>query len=177
MPDLSSPRLVKVPSTAPPYDCQVHGARCPADLVPGTEEAPAAPVLPVAAVLPVPAVVPVLAAAPDPVGARPRQLAVVIVEVLAGVRPDRQLVCLATDRVRARVGNLAPILAAGRRPRIARIVVSRPADRVVEMTVVVNFGARSRALAMRFEHAAARPAAPGWPARPARWLCTALEAG
>ena len=109
--------------------------------------------------------------------ARPRQLAVVIVEVLAGVRPDRQLVSLATDRVRARVGNLAPLLAAGRRPRIARIVMSRPADRIVEMTVVVNFGARSRALAMRFEHATARPAAPGWPARPARWLCTALEAG
>ncbi len=100
-----------------------------------------------------------------------------IVEVLAGVRPDRQLVPLATDRVRARVGNLAPLLASGRRPRIARIVRSRPADRVVEMTVVVNFGARSRALAMRFEHAAARPATPGWPARPARWLCTALEAG
>jgi Family of unknown function (DUF6459) len=181
MPDLSSPRLVKVPSTAPPYDCQVHGARCPADLVPGAEEAPAAAVSPVPAVVPVPAVLPVAPVpavlAAGPVGARPRQLAVVIVEVLAGVRPDRQLVCMATDRVRARVGNLAPLLAAGRRPRIARIVVSRPADRVVEMTVVVNFGARSRALAMRFEHAAARPAAPGWPARPARWLCTALEAG
>jgi Family of unknown function (DUF6459) len=178
MPDVSSPRLVKVPATAPPYDCQVHGARCPADLVPGAGEAPAAAVSPVAPVLPVPAALPVPAVlAAGPVGARPRQLAVVIVEVLAGVRPDRQLVCMATDRVRARVGNLAPLLAAGRRPRIARIVMSRPADRVVEMTVVVNFGARSRALAMRFEHTAARPAAPGWPARPARWLCTALEAG
>jgi hypothetical protein len=187
MPDVSSPRLVKVPATAPPYDCQVHGARCPADLVPGAGEAPAATVSPGATVSPVPAVVPVPAVSPvlavpavlaaGPVGARPRQLAVVIVEVLAGVRPDRQLVCMATDRVRARVGILAPLLAAGRRPRIARIVMSRPADRVVEMTVVVNFGARSRALAMRFEHAAARPAAPGWPARPARWLCTALEAG
>ena len=174
MPDLSSLRLVKVPPTAPPYDCQVHGARCPAgaDVVPGVEEAPAVPVVPVAPAVPV---APVLAT--DPVAARPRQLAVVIVEVLAGVRPDRQLVSLATDRVRARAGILAPLLAAGRRPRIARIVMSRPADRVVEMTVVVNFGARSRALAMRFEHAAARPAAPGWPARPARWLCTALEAG
>ena len=32
MPDLSlsSLRLVKVPNAAPPYDCQVHGARCPA---------------------------------------------------------------------------------------------------------------------------------------------------
>ena len=108
---------------------------------------------------------------------RPRQLALVIVEVLAGVRPDRQLVPVATDRVRARIRNLAPLLAADRRPRIARIVTSRPAARVLEMTVVVNFGARSRALAMRFEHVAARPAAPGWPARPARWLCTAIEAG
>jgi Family of unknown function (DUF6459) len=195
MPDLSSLRLVKVPPTAPPYDCQVHGARCPAgaDVVPGVEEAPAVPVAPVAAaaVSAAAAVAPAAvapaavvarlsvrpAAVADPVAARPRQLAVVIVEVLAGVRPDRQLVCMATDRVRARAGNLAPLLAAGRRPRIARIVMSRPADRVVEMTLVVNFGARSRALAMRFEQAAARPAAPGWPARPARWLCTALEAG
>ncbi|HME63484.1 MAG TPA: Rv3235 family protein [Streptosporangiaceae bacterium] len=184
MPDLSSLRLVKVPPTAPPYDCQVHGARCPAgaDIVPGVEETPAVPVAPVlaATVSPTGAVSRRSArpaAGEDPVAARPRQLAVVIVEVLAGVRPDRQLVSLATDRVRARVGNLAPLLAAGRRPRIARIVMSRPADRIVEMTVVVNFGARSRALAMRFEHATARPAAPGWPARPARWLCTALEAG
>jgi Family of unknown function (DUF6459) len=192
MPDLSSLRLVKVPSTAPPYDCQVHGARCPAgaDVVPAVPDLPVAPISPAAAVSSAAAVSPAAvspaavsqlsarpAAAADPVAARPRQLAVVIVEVLAGVRPDRQLVPLATDRVRARVGNLAPLLAAGRRPRIARIVMSQPADRVVEMTVVVNFGARSRALAMRFEHAAARPAAPGWPARPARWLCTALEAG
>ena len=179
MPDLSSLRLVKVPSTAPPYDCQVHGACCPSGA-----DVPAGPVLPVAAVAPVAAAAAAVSqrsagpvAAADPVTARPRQLAVVIVEVLAGVRPGRQLVSLATDRVRARAGNLAPLLAAGRQPRISRIVMSRPADRVVEMTVVVNFGARSRALAMRFEHAAARPAAPGWPARPPRWLCTALEAG
>ena len=175
MPDVSSLRLVKVPPTAPPYDCQVHGAWCAAgaDVVPGVEETPAVSVLPAGAVSRRSA----RPAVEDPVAARPRQLAVVIVEVLAGVRPDRQLVSLATDRVRARARNLAPLLAAGRRPRIARIVMSRPADRIVEMTVVVNFGARSRALAMRFEHAAARPAAPGWPARPARWLCTALEAG
>ena len=185
MPDLSSLRLVKVPPTAPPYDCQVHGARCPAsaDVVPGVEETPAVPVVSAVPAVPAGAVSrrsarPARPAAEeDPAAARPRLLAVVIVEVLAGVRPDRQLVCMATDRVRARVGNLAPLLAAGRRPRIARIVMSRPADRIVEMTVVADFGARSRALAMRFEHASARPAAPGWPARPARWLCTALEAG
>jgi hypothetical protein len=186
-------RLVTVPDAAPPYDCQVHGSRCqvvaaagraPAEvtaagagLAPAAEVPPAevAPAEVAPAELPPAGVAP--AAAADPATARPRQLALVIVEVLTGARPDRQLVPLATDRVRARVRGLAPLLASGRRPRVVRIVTSRPAVRVVEMTVVVDFGPRSRALAMRFEHVAARPAAPGWPARPARWLCTALEAG
>jgi len=183
MPELSALhlvnlRLVTVPDAAPPYDCQIHGARCPARAADQTipaaadmrlAERPAALGPPAALVPP--------AARADPATAWPRRLAVVIVEVLAGVRPDRQLVPLATDRVRARIRGLAPLLACDRRPRIARIVTSRPAARIVEMTVVVNFGVRSRALAMRFEHVAARPAAPGWPARPARWLCTAIEAG
>jgi len=180
-------RLVKVPDAAPPYDCQVHGAQCPGPAGQAMAEptagaagaAPAGLALPVA--VPRSVVRPAGAAPPavavDPAAAWPRRLAVVIVEVLAGVRPDRQLVMLATDRVRARVAGLAPLLACGQRPRITRIVTSRPAARVVEMTVVVNFGPRSRALALRVEHMAARPAAPGWPARPARWLCTAIEAG
>ena len=197
MPELPAPRLmnlrlVKVPDAAPPYDCQVHGDRCPmpdadqkvpstADEAPGAALAGAA--LPGAALagaalagaaLPGAALP---AATADPATARPRQVALVIVEVLAGVRPDRQLVPLATERVRARVRGLTPLLASERRPRIARIVASRPAARIVEMTVVASFGPRSRALAMRFEHVAARPAAPGWPARPPRWLCTAIEAG
>jgi hypothetical protein len=185
-PSLSSLRLVKVPHAAPPYDCQIHGARCPA----GADGPIVGPVVEVASAEQSGAAAPPAPPAPltgaggaadpaaaDPAAVGPRQLALVIVEVLAGVRPDRQLVPVATDRVRARIRNLAPLLAADRRPRIARIVTSRPAARVLEMTVVVNFGARSRALAMRFEHVAARPATPGWPARPARWLCTAIEAG
>jgi hypothetical protein len=178
--------LVTVPDAAPPYDCPIHGARClpvagriGPDAVDRTAaERPAALAQPTAGADMAGAVV----AGADPAGADPagawlRRLAVVIVEVLAGVRPDRQLVPLATDRVRARIRGLVPLLACDRRPRIARIVTSRPAARVVEMTVVVHFGVRSRALAMRFEHVAARPASPGWPARPARWLCTAIEAG
>ena len=193
MPELSAlrgvnPRLVKVPDAAPPYDCQIHGARCPARC-PGQTVAATVDVAPAALAphmvappagapsLVAPSLVAPSAGAADLTSAWPRQLAVVIVEVLAGVRPDRQLVAVATDRVRARVAGLAPLLACDRRPRITRIVTSRPAARVVEMTVVVNFGPRSRALALRVEHVAARPAAPGWPARPARWLCTAIEAG
>ena len=160
MPELSAlrgvnPRLVKVPDAAPPAGVPSLGAPS----------------------LGAPSLGAPSAGGADLTSAWPRQLAVVIVEVLAGVRPDRQLVALATDRVRARIRGLVPLLASDRRPRIARIVTSRPTARVVEMTVVVRFGVRSRALAMRFEHVAARPASPGWPARPARWLCTAIEAG
>ena len=165
-------RLVNVPDAAPPYDCQVHGAQCPAPV--GQTVAATAEVVPAGLA---PRSVAPLAVAVDPGGAWPRRLAVVIVEVLAGVRPDRQLIVLATDRVRARIAGLAPLLACDQRPRITRIVTSRPAARVVEITVVVNFGPRWRALALRAEHVAGRPAAPGRPARPARWLCTAIEGG
>jgi hypothetical protein len=107
----------------------------------------------------------------------PRQFAQVIVEILAGSRPLRQTVGWTTDRVRAQIGDLAQLLASGQRPRIRRVVMSQPVASVVEMTVVVSFGARSRALAMRFEHMPARQPVPGLPARPARWLCTELETG
>jgi len=107
----------------------------------------------------------------------PRQFAQVIVEVLAGVRPQRQIDPLTTDRVRARIRHLGPVLAADRRPKIQRVMTSRPAAGVVEMTVVVSFGPRSRALAMRLEYVVGREAAPGLPSRPARWLCTELETG
>jgi Family of unknown function (DUF6459) len=197
MPELSALplvnlHLVTVPDAAPPYDCPIHGARCtprvPGRTVPDAVDRtaagrPAVLAQPTAAADPAGADMAgadMAGAGPagaDPAGAWLRRLAVVIVEVLAGVRPDRQLVPLATDRVRARIRGLVPLLACDRRPRIARIVTSRPAARVVEMTVVVHFGVRSRALAMRFEQVAARPASPGWPARPARWLCTAIEAG
>jgi Family of unknown function (DUF6459) len=100
-----------------------------------------------------------------------------MVEILAGVRPPRQIVPWTTDRVRAHVAELSALLRSDRRPRIQRIVTSRPAACVVEMTVVASFGPRSRALAMRLEHVPARPTAPGWPGRPARWLCTEIEAG
>jgi hypothetical protein len=101
----------------------------------------------------------------------------VIVEILAGSRPLRQTIGWTTDRVRAQIGDLAQLLASDQRPRLRRVVTSQPAASVVEMTVILSFGARSRALAMRFEHMPARQPAPGLPGRPARWLCTELETG
>ena len=104
-----------------------------------------------------------------------RQFAQVIVEILAGSRPPRQIAGWTTERVRAHIGDLAQLPSKGQRPRIRRIVTSCPSASVVEMTAVVSFGSRSQALVMRFEWIPARPAAPGLPSRPARWLCTELE--
>jgi hypothetical protein len=178
--DLATLQLVRVPDAAPPYDCETHGALCPAPSgpVPGRADAmgPADAVGPAGGPRRADG-----AGSPGLSGpataAGPRQLAQAMTEVLAGVRPARQLAACATDHVLARIRGLAPGFASDRRPRIQRVVTSRPAAGVVEMTVIAGFGPRTRAVAMRLEHIPARRAAPGLPPRPARWLCTALEAG
>jgi hypothetical protein len=176
--ELSVLRLVRVPHGAPPYDCQVHGPGCP-----GAEEAAGRPATAAAALVGSPAALgtaghrdPAEAAGPDG-AALPWQFAQVIVEILAGFRAPGQLVAQTTDRARGQIKRLATQLVTDRRPRIQRIVTSRPAAGAVEMTVIVSFGPRPRALALRFEHVAEQPAAPGRLARPARWVCTAVEAG
>ena len=115
--------------------------------------------------------------AANPVVAWSRQFAQVIAEILAGARSPRQLAPWTTERVRDRISLLTQTLTPGQRPRIRRIVTSRPAARVVEMTVVLSFGPRSRALALRLEQLPGRQPAPGLPTRPARWLCTEIEVG
>jgi hypothetical protein len=193
-------RLVKVPDAAPPYDCPAHGAGCPAigaaaegrgDLTrdPGPRPTPAtepgtpraadsAPGRPAAADS-APSTPAAADSAPGagPAGPLPWQFAQVIVEIMAGLRPPKQIIGLTNDHAREQARRLAPLLVSDRRPGIRRIVTSRPTTRVVELTVIVSVGPRSRALAMRLEHIAARPATPGRPARPDRWLCTAIEAG
>ena len=207
-PASSGLRLITVPAGWPPYDCETHGAACPAareaattnphvgSQDPGRAGPPVAaapPPAPPAPSRPGQDRTPGAPASADPAGtaaqagavpgaagqaiALPRQFAQVIMEILAGSRPLRQTVGWTTDRVRAQIGDLTQVLASDQRPRIRRIVTSQPAASVVEMTVVVNFGQRSRALAMRFEHMPARRPAPGLPSRPARWLCTEIETG
>jgi len=193
-PGVPALRLAAVPDGAPPYDCDAHGAGCPAagtiqagTIQAGTVQAGAVqagagadPPLVMTAPEPgaaVPAVPAASAVAVATTGAWPRQFAQVVVEILAGSRPARQVFPWTTDRARAQLRRLGSLAGCDRRPTIQRIVTSRPAAAVVEMTVVVNFGVRTRALAMRFEHVAGRQAAPGLPARPARWLCTEIEAG
>jgi hypothetical protein len=105
----------------------------------------------------------------------PGQFGQVLVEILAGFRPAKQLAPWTTEQARAQINLLSCAVAAEQRPRIRRVMTSRPTADVVEMTMVVGFGPRSRALAIRFERIPARPAVPGRPARPARWLCTEIE--
>ena len=173
-PALGGLRLIEVPGGWPPSDCEVHGATCtcagpdPGVADPGApgRSEPSRPSLTFSA-----------DHGADPAVAWSRQFAQVIAEILAGARSPRQLAPLTTERVRDRIGLLAQTLTADQKPTIRRIVTSRPTARVVEMTVVLSFGPRSRALALRLEHLPGRRPAPGLPARPARWLCTEIEVG
>jgi len=193
-------RLVAVPDGWPPYDCETHGAACsaaaPEAAAPETGRQPPraaadgeAPVacnaVPARTGTTVGTEAAEAGSAPGQNGeaghaarlnaAWPRQFAQVLVEILAGFRPAKQLAPWATERVRAQIDLLSCAADAEQRPRIRRVMTSRPTAGVVEMTMVVGFGSRSRALAMRFEHVPGRPPVPGRPARPARWLCTEIE--
>src|SRR5690348_913363 len=171
-----------LPGGWPPYDCEVHGTACPAAcevsvVSPCADLDPGAP----GGVEP-PGPLTFSAARPsegtaDPAVAWSRQFAQVVAEILAGARSPRQIAPWTTERVRDRIILLTQTLSTGQKPRIRRIVTSRPAARVVEMTVVLSFGPRSRALALRIEQLPGRRPAPGLPARPARWLCTEIEIG
>jgi hypothetical protein len=81
-----------------------------------------------------------------------------------------------TEMARRHIKRLGPELASAQRPRVRRVVTFHPAQDVMEMTVVVGFGPRVRALAVRLERAGPAPQADGRQPGPARWLCTAVEA-
>jgi hypothetical protein len=68
------------------------------------------------------------------------------------------------------------MLAAGTAPRVRRVVATRPAPGVVEMTVVVGCGTRVRAIAVRLERQESRRATAGRHAAAGKWVCTAIEA-
>jgi Family of unknown function (DUF6459) len=105
----------------------------------------------------------------------PSQFAQVLAETLAGSRPASQMTPWTTERARAHIRRLGPLLAAEQRPRVQRVLTSRPVKDVVEVSVIVGFGSRTRALAARLERAGPQAATLGRPARQARWLCTAVE--
>jgi hypothetical protein len=171
--DTLGARLVPVPDAAPPYDAQaagpLTGEQWPADVTrPGQLTLDDLLVAEATANA---------AAGQRAEAAWPAQIAQAIVETLAGTRPLRQVFPWTTDRTQERVKRLSTRLRTDTRPRMQRVLTSRPSAGAMELTVIAEFGARTRALAMRFEHVPAREASPGRPARPDRWLCTDLETG
>ena len=108
---------------------------------------------------------------PEPGGTWPSQFAQVLAETLAGSRPAQQLTPWTTEQARRRIRQLGPMLATDQRPRVRRVMTSAPAAGVLEMTAVVGFGPRVRALALRLEREQARPYQQGSD----RWCCTAIE--
>jgi Family of unknown function (DUF6459) len=106
----------------------------------------------------------------------PSQFAQVLAETLAGSRSQGQIAPWTSDQARRRIRQLGPMLAAGPAPRVRRVMTSRPAAGVVEMTVIVGCGPKVRALAVRLERDGRRGGRPGRDARSARWICTAVEA-
>jgi len=104
--------------------------------------------------------------APDPGPVLPRQFAVFLAEGLAGVRPVRQLMPWMSKRGGVHLHRLMPLFNGGHQPRVLRVLTTRPAPDVIEMTMVVVVGPRTRALAVRLERAT----------QPQRWVCTDIEA-
>jgi Family of unknown function (DUF6459) len=179
LPDPTAVRLCLIPDSAPPYDTEVAAAAGPGPAgpgrAPGTGGPPGTPetAQPRGSSAP-----PGARGAP---GARrapgwPGQFAQVLAETLAGSRSPRQLVPWTTERALDRIQRLGPQLSCGQQPRIRRVVTCHPTPDTMEMTVVVGFGERIHALAVRLERAGSRPAAAGRAAPPGRWVCTAVEA-
>jgi Family of unknown function (DUF6459) len=107
----------------------------------------------------------------DPAGDWPSQFAQILSETLAGSRPAQQLTPWTTEQARKRIRELGPLLATDQRPRVRRVLTSAPAAGVLELTAVVGFGPRVRALALRLEREQPEPSRPGSD----RWCCTAIE--
>ncbi len=113
------------------------------------------------------AAAPVPAPAPEQGPPRPSQFAVLLAEVLAGVRPARQVTPWLSKRATLHLHRLMPLFQSGHQPRVLRVLTTRPAPDVVELTVIAVIGPRPRALAVRLEHSAQAD----------RWQCTDIESG
>jgi hypothetical protein len=180
--DLSALRLVAVPDTGPPFDGDPLAAAAAAaaaaafdwDHGParhGTGAAEHAAGM----------------ARQQTLGDWPAQFARLLAEALAGARPMRQVLPWTSERARVHLRGLAPLFSCGQRPRVLRVMMTRPAHEVIEMTVIVGVGPRTRALAVRLEQTAPRHLS-GQPGRiapgsnktaaadPVRWVCTDVEA-
>jgi hypothetical protein len=186
--DLSAIRLLALPELGPPFDDDPVAARAAADSLAARPGA-----LAPGAAAPTPKQGGARTRAPglDADGEWARQFARLLTEALSGARPVRQILPCTSDRARVQLRALMPLFADGQRPRLLRVIATRPARDVIEMTVIAGVGGRTRALAVRLQRAdpAERPPARLTPAGTARagqrqvsrqaaprWLCTDIEA-
>ena len=190
LPDAQAVRTRFVPDAAPPYD----DATTPAAA--GQGEAPAVRAAKVAVVLQGEDGADEQAgiarqagrAQPAVPGRWPSKFAQVLAEALAGSRPSKQLTPWTTEQARKRINELGPMLSGARQPKVRRVIVSSPAQGVLEMTVIVDYGARARAVAVRLEQPSRPSPAAGVAGEPdvnayrrrrastTGWVCTAIEA-
>ncbi|MGD0701290.1 MAG: Rv3235 family protein [Trebonia sp.] len=169
--DLSAMRLLTVPDVWPPLDC-------------ASETAPECP-RPTGAAL--------AAQSGDRRAeqadghAWPRQFAVLLAEALTGVRPVRQILPWLSPRGSVHLHRLLPLFSGGQGARVQRVLTTRPSPDVIEMTLIVAIGPRTRALAVRLTRAEpirrpewrerlATRTAEARSAAPPRWTCTDIEA-
>lgn len=86
---------------------------------------------------------------------------ITVIEILAKRRPIQQI---ARSTHRFTFNNIAALIGTIRElPRIRSIHRHQPIEGVIEMTAILNFGERTRALVTRFEGV------------DRRWLCTEFE--
>jgi len=192
LPDaVATVRPLSLPRTAPPYDDQPaavpararppHGATqagLPPAAPPGTRPLPSAPPPSAPPASAPPASTPPASTGPSPGGPPhgwPQHFAQMLAETLSGARPPRQLTPWTTGQARRHIERLGPALALGVTPQVRRLVTFRPCADVMEMTVVLGVGPRTRALAVRLERDRLSAAPPGAPSR-VPWRCTAIEA-
>jgi hypothetical protein len=168
---LPAPRLVAVPNWAASADQDAGGE-------PG-EASPPGPDVPAAG--------PGTAGDDRPGGDWPQRFARLVAEALAGCRPARHVLPWTSTRARSQFQRLLHAFSGGVQPRVVRVIETRPARDVIEMSVIAGFGPRTRAVALRLERLpdAGRPGPvsarkPTWPAgvtaASGGWICTDIEA-
>jgi len=112
-----------------------------------------------------------------PAGDWPVRFARMLTEALAGSRPANQILPWTSKRARSQFDRLLRGFrgAGSGQSRVLRVLTTRPAQDVIEMSVIAGFGVRTRALALRLERGtgqhsgAVNDVSDGW-------VCTDIEA-
>ena len=112
-----------------------------------------------------------------PVGDWPARFARMVAEALAGSRSANQILPWTSRRARSQFDRLLRGFrgdgtgGATGQARVLRVLTTRPAQDVIEMSVIAGFGPRTRALALRLE----RTANDEHDDASGGWVCTDIE--